>query len=54
MISPGPIWIAGRGEYMAAVEVGEQLFHGGPSGSNTVSCDLCHPNAANVHPETYP
>jgi len=43
-----------QGEYMAAVEVGEQLFHGGLSGSNTVSCDLCHPNATNVHPETYP
>jgi len=23
-------------------------------GKNKVSCDQCHPNAANTHPETYP
>ncbi|MCJ7808813.1 MAG: hypothetical protein MUP26_00995, partial [Desulfobulbaceae bacterium] len=21
---------------------------------NKVSCDMCHPNASNTHPETYP
>jgi cytochrome c len=41
-------------EYMTVVEKGEQLFHGGLQSKNTVSCDQCHPNAANTHPETYP
>lgn len=41
-------------EYMAVVEKGERLFHGGLGNANTVSCDQCHPNAANTHPETYP
>ncbi len=41
-------------EYMAVVEEGEKLFHGGLGNPNTVSCDQCHPNAANTHPETYP
>lgn len=39
--------------FMVTVAKGEQLFHG-PLGSNTVSCDQCHPDAANTHPETYP
>ncbi len=41
-------------EYMAAVDRGEKLFHGGFKSKNTMSCDQCHPNAANTHPETYP
>jgi cytochrome c len=41
-------------EYMSAVEKGEKLFHGGLNAKNTVSCDQCHPNATNIHPETYP
>ena len=41
-------------EYMAVVDKGEKLFHGGLSSNNTVSCDQCHPNASNTHPETYP
>lgn len=41
-------------EYMSVVEKGERLFHGGLGNANTVSCDQCHPNAANTHPETYP
>lgn len=40
-------------DFMITVKKGEKLFHG-PLGSNTVSCDQCHPNAANTHPETYP
>jgi cytochrome c len=43
-----------QAEYMAAVEQGEKLFHGGLKSKNTVSCDQCHPNATNIHPETYP
>ena len=41
-------------EYMSVVEQGERLFHGGLGNENTVSCDQCHPNGANTHPETYP
>lgn len=41
-------------EYMAVVKQGEQFFHGGLKARNTVSCDQCHPNATNIHPETYP
>jgi len=41
-------------EYMAAVQQGDSLFHGGLGNENTVSCDQCHPNGANIHPETYP
>jgi len=41
-------------EYMTVVNEGEKLFHGGLQSKNTVSCDQCHPDAANTHPETYP
>jgi cytochrome c len=40
-------------EFMTVVMKGEKLFHSA-LGSNKVSCDQCHPNAANTHPETYP
>jgi len=40
--------------FMTVVEEGERLFHSAQLGNNTVSCDMCHPNAANTHPETYP
>jgi thiosulfate dehydrogenase len=39
--------------FMKVVKEGERLFHS-PLGKNKVSCDMCHPNAANTHPETYP
>ena len=41
-------------EFMAIANNGEQVFHGGLNSKNTVSCDQCHPNATNIHPETYP
>ena len=41
-------------EYESVVREGERLFHGGLGNSNAVSCDQCHPNATNTHPETYP
>ncbi len=41
-------------EFEAVVEEGDKLFHGGLGNQNTVSCDQCHPNGANTHPETYP
>ncbi len=41
-------------EFMEVVREGDRLFHGGFPSKNTVSCDQCHPNASNTHPETYP
>ena len=41
-------------EYMTVMKKGDKLFHGGLKAKNTVSCDQCHPNASNIHPETYP
>ncbi len=43
-----------RGQYMGVVKEGERLFHGGFESKNTLSCDQCHPDATNTHPETYP
>ena len=40
--------------FMASVKQGEALFHSSALGNNTVSCDMCHPNGSNTHPETYP
>ena len=40
-------------EYMASVTRGDDLSHGGIKG-NDVACAQCHPNGANMHPETYP
>ena len=39
---------------MAVVNEGSRLFHSSALGKNKVSCDQCHPNGANTHPETYP
>ena len=41
-------------QFTAVVKQGEKLFHSGDLGKNRVSCDQCHPNASNTHPETYP
>ena len=40
----------------AFVEQGNQIFHSAKllGGTIGVSCDMCHPNASNTHPETYP
>ena len=40
--------------FMKVVKEGERIFHSPDLGKNKVSCDMCHPNAANTHPETYP
>ena len=40
-------------EFMTVVTKGDKLFHSA-LGTNQVSCDQCHPNAANTHPESYP
>lgn len=43
-------------EVRRAVAEGDRVFHDGDALGSTiaVSCDMCHPNAANTHPETYP
>jgi thiosulfate dehydrogenase len=41
-------------EFMSVVKKGEKLFHSPALGKNKVSCDQCHPNGADTHPETYP
>ncbi|MEN8204754.1 MAG: cytochrome C [Pseudomonadota bacterium] len=43
-----------QAEFESVVQQGEKLFHGGLGNANTMSCDQCHPNASNTHPETYP
>jgi len=40
--------------FMVVVKEGDSLFHSSKLGKNSVSCDMCHPNASNAHPETYP
>jgi hypothetical protein len=47
------IWQA---ETDAFVAEGNRIFHSAEllGGTIGVSCDMCHPNAANTHPETYP
>lgn len=47
------IWAAST---QAFVEEGNRVFHDADALGSTVavSCDMCHPDAANTHPETYP
>jgi cytochrome c len=47
------IWQAATQEF---VKKGDQIFHDAKAlgGTIAVSCDMCHPNASNTHPETYP
>ena len=43
-------------EVRRTVEHGDAIFHDANALGSTiaVSCDMCHPHAANTHPETYP
>lgn len=41
-------------EYQTAVAQGRSIFTDPALGSNGVVCAQCHPNGANIHPETYP
>ena len=45
-----------RRETERQVVAGSRVFHDAKELGSTVSvsCDMCHPNAANTHPETYP
>lgn len=36
------------------ISTGYKLFHSQITGTNGISCDMCHPDATNTHPETYP
>ena len=45
------IW---KAELDRTVQEGNKLFHSSSLGTNGISCDMCHPDAANTHPETYP
>lgn len=43
-------------EQKRVVEEGNKLFHDWKAlgGTIGISCDMCHPDASNTHPETYP
>ncbi|HEY0250312.1 MAG TPA: hypothetical protein VGC41_02255 [Kofleriaceae bacterium] len=38
------------------IEEGNRIFHDAKAlgGTVSMSCDMCHPNGSNTHPETYP
>jgi thiosulfate dehydrogenase len=48
--------LAWRREIERAVLEGARIFHDSEALGSTIgmSCDMCHPDAANTHPETYP
>ena len=45
-----------KSETERVATAGSRVFHNGDELGSTigVSCDMCHPHAANTHPETYP
>lgn len=47
------IW---KTELEREIALGDKIFHDDKllGSTNGVSCAMCHPNAANTHPETYP
>lgn len=45
------VWAAETGRM---INEGYTLFHSPSLGKNGISCDMCHPDTANTHPETYP
>ena len=54
-ITPQDVKIWERETYKLAVE-GSRIFHSADrlKSEIAVSCDMCHPDASNNHPETYP
>ncbi|MBI3604424.1 MAG: hypothetical protein HY202_00155 [Nitrospirae bacterium] len=40
--------------FAAAVALGEKLWFDRTLGANGMSCNICHPDAAATHPETFP
>jgi thiosulfate dehydrogenase len=45
------IW---KAELERVVAEGDRLFHSDEIGTNGLACAMCHPDASNTHPETYP
>ena len=45
------VWEA---ELKRVTDEGYRLFHSPELGTNGISCDMCHPDASNTHPESYP
>jgi thiosulfate dehydrogenase len=45
------IW---KAELDKLVGEGDRLFHSDEIGTNGIACAMCHPDASNTHPETYP
>jgi thiosulfate dehydrogenase len=47
------IWEASTDKLVAE---GKRIFHDAKAlgGTNSISCDMCHPDGSNTHPETYP
>jgi hypothetical protein len=47
------VWMAATDKF---VQEGNRIFHDANAFGGTigVSCDMCHPDGANTHPETYP
>lgn len=45
------VWAA---EQKRIIQEGYKIFHSAELGTNGISCDMCHPDASNTHPETYP
>ena len=47
------IW---KRELEREIKYGDEIFHSDKliGSANGIACAMCHPNAANTHPETYP
>lgn len=43
-----------KSEYLSVVKEGRKVFTDPKLGTNTITCNECHPSATNTHPETYP
>ncbi len=43
-----------KAEMDRLISQGYKIFHDPTLGKNGISCDMCHPDASNTHPETYP
>jgi thiosulfate dehydrogenase len=41
-------------ETAKAIQRGDELWHDRNLGTNGMACNMCHPDAAVTHPETYP
>ena len=55
-VSPIATSKSGRAKLKPSSHQGKKIFHDAKElgGTIGVSCDMCHPDASNTHPETYP